>query len=143
MSCCDIFDVFDEENNLIKEYTYWKVLMRKKYMSLGNCVVITKEHHESFSELNMEEMAEFTTLVKDLESALRRAFQYDKINWLMLMMKDKHTHFHVIPRYASPREFGGKEWVDEGWPSWPVKSEVPQSKEYLTLIRDELKKYFD
>ena len=136
MTCCTIWEKFDEENNLVKEYEYWRVLVRNRYMSLGNCLVISKRHTEKFSDLDADEMEEFRTVVRELEHALENSFAYDKINWLMLMMKDKHTHFHVIPRYESERDFAGKKWVDAGWPSWPAKSELMSDKELLRKIRE-------
>src|SRR3989338_1164096 len=103
MACCDIFTVFDEKNNLIKEYTHWKLLIRNRSTTLGNCVAITKTHHEQFSGLSAEEMKDFSNVVKDIEKALSICFHYDKINYLMLMLKDNHTHFHILPRYATPK----------------------------------------
>ena len=37
----------------------------------------------------------------------------------MLMMVDPHVHFHVIPRYASQRDFLGLSFVDQDWPKPP------------------------
>ncbi len=54
-----------------------------------------------------------------IESALRKAVAYEKINYLMLMMVDAEVHFHVIPRYAGTREWQGREFVDVGWPKLP------------------------
>ena len=53
------------------------------------------------------------------ERKLRDAFQFDKINYLLLMMVDRHLHFHVIPRYAETRSFAGVEWPDPAWPKGP------------------------
>ena len=100
MSCCDIWEVFDEKNNLIKEYPLWKLLVRNRNSTLGNCVVIVKRHLESFSEINEEEMKELAAVIKETETAIKRAFNYDKINWLMLMMKDKH----LIYRGLNPKQ---------------------------------------
>ncbi len=57
--------------------------------------------------------------IRDIEAALSKAFAYDKINYLMLMMVDPEVHYHVIPRYAEPRDFGGKTFADTGWPKTP------------------------
>ena len=35
------------------------------------------------------------------------------------MMFDPHVHFHVIPRYASQRDFLGLSFVDQDWPKPP------------------------
>jgi diadenosine tetraphosphate (Ap4A) HIT family hydrolase len=58
-------------------------------------------------------------VIADLEAALKKAFRYDKLNYLMLMMVDPQVHFHVIPRYADVREFEGLSFRDAGWPGPP------------------------
>ncbi|MDX1576719.1 MAG: HIT family protein, partial [Kiloniellales bacterium] len=63
--------------------------------------------------------AELGRAVGDIETCLREAFAYDKINYLMLMMVDPHVHFHVLPRYAAPRSFSGATFADAGWPAAP------------------------
>jgi len=142
--CCDIFDVFDEKNNLIKEYQHWTLLVRNSDRTLGNCVAITKRHMLRFSDITPEEMQDFANLVKDVEHALKSAFQYDKINYLMLMMRDPHTHFHILPRYSSPRKFTGMDWVDSDWPKPPAigqQSKPDVSQEIRNQIREEIKKH--
>ena len=138
MVCCDIWEVFDEKNNLIKEYKHWKLLIRKRNTTLGNCVVITKRHLERFSEISPEEMGEFAEVLKDVEGALKRSFNYDKINYLMLMMKDAHTHFHILPRYAEKREFAGLEWTDEDWPKSTHRMQEDVSGEVLGKVKEEI-----
>ena len=49
----------------------------------------------------------------------RKAFSYDKLNYLMLMMVDPDVHFHIIPRYATSRYFEGIEFRDPAWPGAP------------------------
>ena len=49
----------------------------------------------------------------------RAQVDYEKINYLMLMMVDPNVHFHVIPRYEGGREWQGREFVDVGWPKVP------------------------
>ncbi len=141
MACCDILEVFNEEDNLIKEYKHWKLLVRNRNKTLGNCVAITKRHMEEFSEITPEEMQDFQNLVKDTEKALKKAFSYDKINYLMLMMKDKHTHFHIIPRYCQSKSFAGQEWHDESWPAMPPKGKPAIPQEILNKVKDEIKKH--
>ena len=50
---------------------------------------------------------------------LSHLFQYDKLNYLMLMMVDPRVHFHVVPRYAEERHYRGMEFSDYGWPGAP------------------------
>jgi len=141
MKCCDIFDVFAENNNLIKEYKHWKLLVRNRNKTLGNCVAITKKHHEALSDLTEDEMAEYALVSRDIEHALKKAFQYDKIHHLSLMFFDKHTHFHIIPRYKKPRKFAGMEWTDDFNPDPLIQKNPPVSQEILNKVKEEIKKH--
>jgi len=139
MSCCDIWEIFDEKNNLIKDYKYWKLLVRNRNTTLGNCVAILKRHIENFSDIHFEEMMDFANVVKDIEASLKRAFSYDKINYLMLMMKDKHVHFHIIPRYALPKIFADMEWTDNDWPvAVAIKAKENIASETLKKIKEKI-----
>ena len=138
MVCYTIGDVFDEKNNLIKEYNHWKLLLRNRNTTLGNCVAITKRHLEHFSDITPEEMQEFSQVVKDIEKSLKNSFDYEKINYHMLMMVDNHAHFHIIPRYSSPRKFAGREWTDDGWPKLPGSPKPEDSKDILHNVKEEI-----
>ena len=74
-------------------------------------------------------------VVTDIERALKAAFAYEKINYLMLMMVDPNVHFHVIPRYSETRSACGLTIPDPGWPVVPqlgVAQEVtPAEREAL------------
>ncbi len=141
MPCCPIFEIFDEKNLLLKEYQHWKLLLRNRNATLGNCVAITRRHMESFSEITEEEMKEFALVVKDVERALKKSFSCDKMNYLMLMMKDNHTHFHIIPRYATPRQCAGVEWVDSSWPGFEMVKNPDVELPVLLAIKAELQKH--
>jgi len=139
MACCDIWTVFDEEHLRIKEYKYWILVLRNRNTTLGNCVAITKRHLERLSEITPEEMQEFQHVVKDIEHALKTAFHYDKINYLMLMMKDKHTHFHIIPRYQTSRAFAGAEWKEDFTTLDPLLiKNNPLTTEILLQVKEEI-----
>lgn len=140
MACCGIWEKFDEKSNLIKEYAHWKLLVRKKNVKLGSCVAITKRHMAAFSEITDEEMKEYAQVVRDIEKALKKAFQYDVIHHLMIMFHDKHTHFHIIPRYKEPRDFAGIEWVDDFQPNPLIQKTEPLPQGILDRIREEIKK---
>ncbi len=138
MNCCDIFEKFDEKNNLIKEYKHWKLLVRKKQVKLGSCVAITKRHMSSFSDITDNEMKEYAQVVRDVEKALKESFNYDVIHHLMLMFFDKHTHFHIIPRYEKPRNFAEIEWNDDWNPNPLIQQREPVSQEVLNKIKKEI-----
>jgi diadenosine tetraphosphate (Ap4A) HIT family hydrolase len=58
----------------------------------------------------------------------------------MLMMVDPHVHFHVIPRYASPRLFDGQDLGDASWPKPPdVTQALPLSEAAFAELKAQIK----
>ncbi len=110
---------FGYPNSLIKEYKKWVVVLRPQQVTLGSLVLICQDDAKAFSEISPEAFSELSQIIPEIESSLTRAFSYQKINYLMLMMVDPDVHFHVIPRYEAPRSFSDHEFLDQGWPGPP------------------------
>ena len=67
-------------------------------------------------------------------------FDFQKINYLALMMVDPHVHFHVIPRYSSSREFGGATCLDAAWPKPPdLGTALPLTPAQMGLLHATLR----
>lgn len=116
----------------------WSVLVRKGQPTLGSLVLAANRAFISASEMSPEEAVEFPRVVGRLEAALRDAFAFDRINYLCLMMVDRHYHFHVIPRYESPRTYEGVEYRDEAYPRPPAIGAPPSDEAFLVRLRDYL-----
>ncbi len=110
---------FNYPNTLLREYTHWAVLLRPQQVTVGSLVLVCRAEVTSMAGVSAEAFAELQTVTTALEEALKRVFAFDKINYLLLMMVDKHVHFHVIPRYATPRPVGDVEFSDRAWPKPP------------------------
>ena len=109
---------------LVREFEHWVVLARPAQPTLGSLVLAAKSKATAFGDLPAEAHAELKQATTAIESALRDAVGYARLNYLMLMMVDPHVHFHVIPRYEGAREWpkgdkGAREFVDVGWPRAP------------------------
>ena len=115
---------FGAPQTTIRQYQYWSVLLRPAQATLGALVLAAHEPAQAFSELSPASFTELHAVTGQIEAALAKAFQYDKINYLMLMMVDADVHFHVLPRYAQPRQFDGMEFIDAGWPAMPNLSQI-------------------
>ena len=98
------------------ESAYWKWSVRPSQITLGSGIISLKRPASSLAELTPDEAVDFVSVVRDSEAVCRHAFKFDKINYLMLMMRDPQLHFHVIPRYATPRVFECEDIVDAAWP---------------------------
>lgn len=133
------FANFNGPTTLIAEYEHWCVLVRPKQVTLGSLVLVAKSDATAFSKLPPPAFAEMETVISDIEAALDAKFQYDKINYLMLMMVDPHVHFHVIPRYAEARTLDKWTLADEGWPGQPTLGSGSTDEALVTLMIDTLK----
>ena len=110
---------FGYPDSAVAGYRHWAVLLRPQQATLGALILACREEATAFSAISPPAAAELPAAIRDIERALAAAFRYDKINYLMLMMVDPHVHFHVLPRYAAPREFAGIAFSDPGWPRLP------------------------
>ena len=137
-ACCNIWSTFNLDNTLA-EYAYWRVLISPRAYTLGNCVLVLKRHIATFAVVTPLEWVEYGKIVGGLERALIKAFACDRVNYIALMMVDRHVHTHVIPRYASSRVFAGTEWKDEGWPYPPQLQAKTVEPETLNSICDTLR----
>ncbi|MEK7301676.1 MAG: HIT domain-containing protein [Pseudomonadota bacterium] len=115
---------FGAPQTIIRQYQYWSVLLRPVQATLGALVLAAHEPAQAFSELSQASFTELHEVTRQIESALTKAFQNDKLNYLMLMMVDPDVHFHVIPRYAQPRQFANMEFADAGWPAMPNLGQI-------------------
>ena len=122
---------FGYPKSLIREYDKWIVLLRPQQVTLGSLVLACKEDVQEFKNVTSGSMTEMHSIVCDIESTLSTLFSYEKINYLMLMMVDPHVHFHVVPRYSSPRTCLDNEFDDPGWPA-------PPKLEYKNELTDSL-----
>ena len=111
-----ILETFHVNKLLIKEYNNWYLVLRKEQVTLGSLVLIEKSFEKEYSSIPNKSFQELEFIVKDLELVLKDLFQYDKINYLMLMMVDPEVHYHIIPRYSKIKEWNSLKFLDKGWP---------------------------
>ncbi len=115
----DTIRKFGYPATLVADYDHWVVLLRPDQPTLGSLVLAARSEATAFGDLPPEAHAELATVTKHIESALKAAVAFERINYLMLMMVDPHVHFHVIPRYDGERSAEGVTLVDAGWPKLP------------------------
>ncbi len=134
---------FGFPDTCVKEFHQWVVLLRPQQVTLGSLVLICREDATAFSQISPEAFAELPTVLREMEANLSRAFAYNKINYLMLMMVDPEVHFHVIPRYDAPQTFFQQQFLDQGWPGPPVlKNPNDVTPEMATEIMAHLQKFW-
>ncbi len=110
---------FGYPETLIAAYQHWVVLLRPQQVTLGALVLASTDTATAFAALDQAAFTELKAVTGDIETVLGKAFNFEKINYLMLMMVDPEVHFHVIPRYGSTKTFGDTAFADPGWPALP------------------------
>jgi diadenosine tetraphosphate (Ap4A) HIT family hydrolase len=134
---------FGFPETLVREFRHWVVLVRPGQVTLGSLVLCAKSEAESFGALDSEAFAELAEIVPAIEQALKRFSQYERINYLMLMMVDLNVHFHIFPRYQGERSFDATVFADSGWPGPPdLKSAIAPDVDILHSMQVALKSHF-
>lgn len=123
---------FGFPETLIREWDHWVLLLRPAQPTFASCVLAAKSDVTEFGLLPEQAHAELAIVTSEIEALLKKAVDYAKVNYLMLMMVDPHVHFHVIPRYDGVREFDGLEYRDAGWPK------LPELGQAITLSADNI-----
>ena len=126
---------FGHPETLLAEWSHWAVLLRPAQVTLGSLVLVCRDPVQRFGAISPEAAAELRLAVAAVEAALGECLRFDRINYLMLMMVDPDVHFHVIPRYATPRRYAGFELGD---PSWPGPPDVTRAQEIPDAVREAL-----
>lgn len=127
---------FGYPSTLIHEGRHWAVLARPEQPTLGSLILCSLSQHTDYGALPPAAFAEQGELIAHIEQLLRSVSQYEKINYLMLMMVDPHVHFHVIPRYEGTRQFGSHGFPDRGWPKLPdLSATQPASEALIEALR--------
>src|SRR3990167_10358193 len=104
----------DYSRYLIRDYNYWSVQVHTNQGYLGRCIIWCKrENILDLADARKGEQEELFMILEKLKRALKKSFQVDWFNYAFLGNETMHLHGHVVPRYASPREFAGVTFVDE------------------------------
>lgn len=135
----ETLEAFDHESTLLKKYRHWAILLRKKQITLGSLVLVVNEDIRAFKDLPMEAYSELHQIIGEIEYNLKKLFNYEKINYLALMMVDPQVHYHIIPRYSEVKTFGDLEVQDHGWPGLPkFDGFVELEGTYLKNLREHI-----
>lgn len=106
----------DFEKLKIADCKYWSVYLHTNQYYLGRVYVWAKRDDAiDLMEATHEEIKELIEIGNEIKRSLGEMFQPDLMNYSSLGNETNHLHVHIIPRYKSPREFDGIEFIDERW----------------------------
>jgi diadenosine tetraphosphate (Ap4A) HIT family hydrolase len=77
--------------------------------------------------------------LRRLVPALDRLFQPDQLNFAFLMNQDAQVHLHVVPRYASPRQWHDREFADAHWGSAFGDEQRALDRGQLKMMAEEIR----
>lgn len=105
----------DYEADIIAEFDHWKVYLHEDQRYLGRMYVALKREGEidPFIDTTPSERNELQYIFNGLHTVLRDLYQPTRLNYSNLRNTWHHCHWHVVPRYDTPREVAGTEFVDE------------------------------
>ncbi len=134
---------FGYPDTLIAETPFWCLLTRPAQPTLGALVLVCKEPAQAFGELSAAAFAGLHEIIPRIEKTLRAAVDYQRINYLMLMMIDPDVHFHVLPRYDGTRLFEDLAVPDAGWPGPPaLGTAVTPPPDQMTRLTASLRQHW-
>jgi len=135
----DTMRKFGYPATLVRDYDHWAVLLRPAQVTLGSLVLAARSDATAFGDLPAGAHAELARISAEVEAALRAVTEYQRINYLMLMMVDPHVHFHIFPRYEGSRSFDNFTIEDRGWPGPPdLKSGLEPARSKFESLRRRL-----
>lgn len=128
---------------VLKEYQHWILEVSPRQHTLGSYLICAKRELERFSELSPEELVELIKVMKEIERALEKnpLFKPDRFNYWQLGNAYKMLRFWGMPRYASPREFNNKTWIDTNWGHAAIWSKEDITPQLAEEIKEEIERY--
>jgi len=101
--------------SVIAERRHWTLAVNRNQNLLGKTMLVLQRPCLAVADLDTTEWAALRVEIGRVTDALRSLFEPDQFNYAFLMNVDAQVHLHVIPRYASPRTWRGREFTDENW----------------------------
>ncbi len=126
-------------NYLVERGPHWTLALNLNQSLPGKCVLVLNRHAEDVRELAVEEWSDLHVQIARTTAALDALFDPDLYNYAFLMNQDAHVHLHVVPRYSSPRQWGGERFVDPHFGGLFGTEQRQLSWEALEDLRDAIR----
>jgi diadenosine tetraphosphate (Ap4A) HIT family hydrolase len=137
------------EKTPIYETTSWKMVLNPKQEYLGRAVVLLKRECGDLADVTEEEMLDFLALVRTTEAVYRKTLGTTMFNWSCAMnnaYQEKppkpHVHWHLVPRYETPAQFGGASYPDRHFGRRSENNDVRLTTETFTELARALTEAF-
>ena len=124
---------------MVERGALWTLAINRNQNLPGKSVLVLDRHCERVSDLTPEEWADLYPYVARVTAALDDLFAPDAYNFAFLMNLDAHVHLHIVPRYATRREWRGETYVDPHYGSLFGPEERLVTDETLDVLVDAVK----
>jgi len=129
---------------VLEESLYWRLILNHNQNLLGKCFLVLRRHLEWVPHLTADEWSELHHHLARATTMLTTAFAPDHFNYAFLQNQDRHIHLHIIPRYATVRQFSGLVFEDGDYPAHyavpaPARRlDPPQQRTLANLLQQHL-----
>lgn len=135
---------FNYPDTVIKEYQHWHLMLRLDQATLGSLILLCNQDVDQLHLISIDAITEMHAVIGEIEQKLKAAFDYQKINYMILMMVDPAVHFHIIPRYDQDKQFDGVVFTDPGWPALPdLNHKTKLTQEQFNILKSFLIQKFN
>lgn len=102
---------------VIEEREFWTLAVNRNQNLLGKSILVLRRDCTAVVDVQDHEWVNLRHELRRLVGALTALFNPDQVNYAFLMNLDAQVHLHVIPRYASARQWRDLLFEDAHWGS--------------------------
>lgn len=124
---------------VIEERPSWTLAVNRNQDLLGKTLLVLQRTCDAVVDIESDEWSSLRLELRRLVPALDRLFQPDQLNFAFLMNLDAQVHLHVVPRYASPRQWHDREFADAHWGSAFGDEQRVLDRGELKMMADEIR----
>lgn len=134
-------ECFTDPETELKRFRWWTGRFHFRQDYPGKVFLALARHEEDVLALTQQERDELWQAMAVMRAAVGRVLRPDWWNYMCLENAVRHVHFHLIPRYETPRSIQGWEFRDRHWGSMHARQELPPvevSQWLLRQVKEEL-----
>jgi len=128
-------ECFTDRETELKRFRWWVARFNFRQDFPGKVLLSLARHEEDVLALADEERDELWRAMGVLRAAVDRVLHPDWWNTMCLGNAVRHVHFHLIPRYSTPRVIQGWEFQDRYWGSMHARQDSPPTDVYSWLLQ--------
>lgn len=125
--------------SVIEEGELWTLAVNRNQNLLGKSMIVLRRECAEVADVQDHEWADLRYELRRLAGALSALFMPDQVNYAFLMNVDAQVHLHVIPRYASARQWRDLVFEDVHWGSAFGHEQQVLDLDALTTLADSIR----